>query len=148
MKTTTALIITALLESKSADACRLSPEVKDNGERTIYRMFYPGSRYMIDYAEDYFLEAWQQFDTDQDGAHFGVWINKKKLMTLCYCEGDFILVVCTTPAAFNAEIQEVITFYSEAPMFSTLNEYNVLTRYYQDRSKFFIDTNPPHEIKD
>jgi len=138
MKTTTALIVTALLQSKSADTCRLSPEVKD-AERTIYRMFYHGSRYMIDFAEDYFLEAWQQFDTDQDHSYFGVWINKKKLMTLCYCEGDIILVVCTTPAACNAEIKEMCSFYVNAPMFSTLNEYNVLTRYYQDRSKFFIE---------
>jgi len=59
-------------------------------------------------------------------------------MFLSYTEGDLSLVVCTTAAAYDTELEEMIGFCGEAPRFITCDESRTLTNYFQDRSKFFI----------
>ena len=85
-------------------------EVKDEN-RTIYRMFYPSSRYLVDTAPDF--KGWEQFDTHQDAPYFGVWNNKELKQSLCYAEGDWILVQCVTDESYQQEVNECIEFYNQ-----------------------------------
>ncbi len=103
-----ALIEKSSNESK-ADTHR-GPIVKDE-HRTIYGMFYPTERYIIDCAQDRNTDEWKQFDTWQDAPYFGVWTSRKLLCTLTYAEGDWSLVKCNNEAAFDMELNEIVDFY-------------------------------------
>ena len=99
-----------------------------HGPRATHKMFLEASRYVVDFAEDFFTEGWQQFDTDQDAHYFGIWINKRLKWTLSYMEGDWELVRCKTDESFNAEVNSLVEFFDEG------GERNGNF----DRSKFFI----------
>lgn len=88
------------------------PEQKGES-RTIYRSFWPTERYVVDCAPDFASGGWKQYDTPQDAPYFGCWFSKDKLASLCYAEGDWILVVCTTEEAFNEEVAEAEAFYEK-----------------------------------
>jgi hypothetical protein len=105
----------------------------------VHRSFYPSERYQIDFADDLTSEGWEQFDTDQDAPYFGVWLNRRKLLTLTYAEGDWTLVACPDAEHYNAEVASCIQFYGEGYMFKTLDESGV-TEYRQDRSRFLIQS--------
>lgn len=111
-------------------------EINDRGN-SIQRGFYPSGRYVVDFAEDYKDEGWQQFDTDQDAHYFGTWVNSKKFQNLAYCEGDWSLVTCEDVEHYNAEIKSMIDFYSEGRIARVIND-NGVTDFRQDRKKFFI----------
>lgn len=104
---------------------------------TIYDMFDSTERYVVDCAED-FSDGWQQFDTNQDAPYFGFWTNKSKRLTLCYCEGDWSLVVCQDDAHYDAEIRDAIEFYTAAPFATVINSSGGVTRYFEDQSQHFI----------
>ena len=106
----------ALIE-KSSKECQedqswRAPRIKDE-HRTIYGMFFPTERYIIDFAEDYHEGGWQQFDTYQDAPYFGVWNSEKLMMVLTYAEGDWSLVKCDNEAAYNKEMEDVENFYNK-----------------------------------
>src|SRR5438132_508470 len=82
----------------------------DGGDKQIRRAFLPSERYGVDFAEDFKAEGWEQFDTDQDAHYFGVWVNRGRLQTLTYAEGDWTLVTCSDREHYNAEISDAIKF--------------------------------------
>lgn len=94
-------------------------------------------RYCVDFADDFNREGWKQFDTDQDAAYFGVWVNPVKLLTLTYCEGDWTLVECPDVERYNREIQRMIDHYREGEIATVIDRWR-MTVYRQDRSSFLI----------
>ena len=79
----------------------------------VHRFFAATDRYLVDFAEDFTAEHWEQYDTDQDAHYFGVWVNPDSLRILSYAEGDWTLVTCLDSEAFNAEIEDMNAFYGE-----------------------------------
>ena len=115
-----------------------APFANMQGNQMI-RAFWPSERYVVDFAEDFKLEGWQQFDTDQDAHYFGVWVNPAKRLTLCYAEGDWTLVKCADRDSYNAEIQAALDFYGEGFEFKVVDvETGQVTEVRQDRSGFII----------
>jgi len=107
---------------------------------TVYRLFMPGQRYTVDFAEDFKAEGWQQFDTDQDAHYFGVWVNRPKRMTLTYAEGDWTLVECPTIETYRAEIEDACRFYGEGFICKAVDtDTRAVTTYVQDRVKLFLE---------
>jgi len=111
-------------------------ETNARGNR-VRRAFARTERYVIDAAEDFAAEGWEQFDTDQDAPYFGFWVNARRRETLTYAEGDWIHVACPTAASYNAEIADAIAFYAEGWTVKTLDRGG-LTTYVQDRSRFLL----------
>jgi hypothetical protein len=112
------------------------PETNKRGN-VVHRGFFSTERYIVDFADDFGSEGWQQFDTDQDAHYFGCWVNPVKFLTLTYAEGDWTLVECFDKDHYNAEIQDAINFYGEGFEFKTIDE-NGITEYRQDREKFLV----------
>jgi hypothetical protein len=110
----------------------------------VYRMYYDSERYVVDFADEFHNEGWLQFDTDQDAAYFGVWVNPKERCTLTYAEGDWTVVDCPTIESYNAEIRDMIRFYGEGFILkafdTTTGEMETVV---QDRSEFLI---PAQEV--
>lgn len=78
---------------------------------TVRGTHWSTDRYIVDFADDFKANGWQQFDTDQDAHYFGVWLNPRERVTLTYCEGDWSLVECPTDEHYRAEVARVIEFY-------------------------------------
>lgn len=104
----------------------------------IRRAFLPSERYRIDFAEEFKAEGWEQFDTDQDAAYFGVWVNRSRLQTLTYAEGDWTLVTCPDWDHYAAEVGSAIEFYGEGFIAKVLDDRGTKTTYCQDRSRFLL----------
>jgi hypothetical protein len=114
-------------------------ENPNNRGNAVYRAFRPAERYIIDFAPDFSSEGWLQFDTDQDAPYFGQWVNPKKFMTLCYCEGDWQLVTCLDKEHYNVEIRSAIEFYGEGEICTFIDpETKTSTIYKQDRQEFIV----------
>ena len=129
MNITTADLVKWLLDHKSW--------TNDRGN-LIYQAFLSDERYSVDFADDFKSEGWEQYDTDQDACYFGVWMNKSKLMTLTYAEGDWSLVVCSDTQHYNAEITDALAFYGEGRIAMTIDDDGTATEYKQDRAEFLI----------
>lgn len=109
---------------------------KEHGQK-VYRLFFPSERYVIDFADEFTADGWEQFDTDQDAPYFGVWVNRGRRHILTYAEGDWTLVVCPTTESYNAEIKEACDFYGKGFICKAIDhETGELTTYVQDRSRF------------
>lgn len=102
------------------------------------RLFCPAERYLIDFAEDFTAEGWQQFDTDQDAHYFGVWCNPQSFRTLTYAEGDWTLVECPDVEHYNAEMQDCINFYGEGRIALVIEQSGRTVEYRQDREEFIV----------
>jgi hypothetical protein len=120
--------------------------IKANGTQSqtgigsaIYRTFHPSERYMIDFADDFTAEGWEQFDTDQDAHYFGVWVNPKTRQVLTYAEGDWSLTESPDHQLYNAEIQRMIEFYGEGFICKAYGADGAI-EYRQDRSRFLIQS--------
>jgi hypothetical protein len=138
-KVTMAAVVNLLRTKGEKDS---KPNPRGN---TVYRMFLPEDRYVIDFADDFAVEGWQQFDTDQDASYFGVWVNKAKRLTLNYTEGDWVLVECPTEESYRAEIVGMCEFYGEGRIARVIDAgapagFNLgrVTDYVQDRAKLFL----------
>jgi len=110
--------------------------INEQGHRTR-KAFLDADRYLFDFNLD---GEWEQFDTEDDAAYFGVWLNKAKLRTLAYIEGDLIFTQCVDAAGYDAKISALCAFHQAAPAFVGIKPASV-TKYYQDRSALYI--NPP-----
>lgn len=75
--------------------------------------FKGGDRYAYDFR--ILKDGWQQYDTDQDASYFGCWVHLERRITLCYAEGDRIVVQCPTLESFRAELADMERFYGPAP---------------------------------
>ncbi len=96
-----------------------------------------GERYEVDFAPDFSSEGWEQYDTDQDAHYFGVWVNRSRMLTLTYAEGDTSMVVCPDWAHFEAEVRNMGKFYGEGFEFVAVDlEAKEATEYRQDRTRF------------
>lgn len=106
----------------------------------VRRAFLPTGRYRIDFADDFKSEGWEQFDTSQDAAYFGVWMNKRLQQTLTYAEGDWTLVICPDWDHYLSEVRSAIEFYEEGFVAKAIDvhhgRYVSTTTYKQDRMKF------------
>lgn len=111
-------------------------EQPNKNGNTVHRFWADAERYLVDFAGDFHEEHWEQYDTDQDAAYFGVWVNKHSLRILTYAEGDWTLVSCLDNDLYNAEIRSMNEFYGEGKIATTIGEDGV-TIYRQDREKFF-----------
>ena len=110
-------------------------EPNDRGN-TIYRLCHSSERYLIDFADNFTAEGWEQYDTDQDAPYFGVWLNRGSRTTLTYCEGDWCLVDCPTDQSYNLEVQNANEFYGEGRIALVIDQGGTSTEYRQDRSRF------------
>ena len=84
----------------------------------IHDMFLPSERYIIDFADDFKAEGWQQYDTSQDAHYFGVWVNLDKRIVLTYCEGDWSLLVCADNDHMRTALDDMAECYGDAPPFA------------------------------
>lgn len=109
------------------------PELNERGNR-VFRHFRPQrGRYYYDLRLKS-EQGWKQFDTEQDFNGFGVWVNERKRMTLCYCEGDVTLVTCPDLQHFKAELADAERFYGAPPPCAVgIDRDGTVTRYYDDR---------------
>ena len=118
---------------------RNDPKTESNQRGNLMTCaFWSAERYAVDFADDFTSEGWEQFDTDQDAAYFGVWVNRTKRLVLTYAEGDWYIVDCANDERYNAEIKSLIEFYSEGYEFKTIDRDGTPTTYCQDREKFYI----------
>lgn len=60
-------------------------------------------------------QGWEQWDTTQDASYFGCWIHTSERRTMCYVEGDRVLVQCPDEDSFAAELADMERFYGPAP---------------------------------
>lgn len=86
------------------------PEIN---ERSNYIDRY--SHHIDRYHYDNRLKGWKQYDTSQDAWYFGIWVNVEERKILTYCEGDVIIVTCTTEENYHAELMSMAEFYGPPP---------------------------------
>lgn len=110
-------------------------DINDRGN-AIHRFNASAQRYVIDFADDFKPDGWEQFDTDQDAGYFGVWVNRRQLLTLTYAEGDWSLVVCPDAEHYKAEVQSMIDFYGEGYVAKAIDADWQMTVFKQDRAGF------------
>lgn len=110
------------------------PDKTETGQ-DIWRTYWDRDRYMVDFADNFKAEGWQQYDTDQDAHYFGVWVNPDRLQTLTYAEGDWSLIQCDNQSAYQAELAGMAKFYgSPPPAFTVIDtETATITKHYQER---------------
>tara|TARA_A100001037_G_scaffold49895_1_gene41935 strand:+ start:244 stop:666 length:423 start_codon:yes stop_codon:yes gene_type:complete len=105
---------------------------------TVRRHFADVERYVVDFASDFRDEGWIQFDTDQDFAHFGVWVNPRLRLILTCCEGDWDIEECPTAEHYNDSIERISEHYGSAPAFTAIDtDSGSVTQVFQDRAECF-----------
>jgi hypothetical protein len=105
---------------------------------TVHRLHCDSERYLVDFADDFTAEHWQQYDTDQDAHYFGVWVNPHSLRILTYAEGDWTLVSCLDNKRYNAEITSMNEFYGNGRIALVIDSDGTTTEYQQNRNHFLI----------
>lgn len=112
---------------------------KNERGNQVYRISMGGDRYCVDFADDFFADGWQQFDTSQDASYFGVWVNPWRRLVLCYAEGDLTLTDCPDKDHYLAEIRSMIDFYEEGFIAYTFSaDGGGRTYYRQNREEMFL----------
>ena len=103
----------------------------------VRTLIHEVDRYIVDFAEDFTAEGWQQFDTDQDAAYFGVWINPRTFQVLQYAEGDWELIDCHDRDRYRGEVQRLIDFHAPGEICTVIDATTgAVTVVRQDRSAF------------
>lgn len=78
------------------------------------RDFLPeGDRYLFDFRICTAAKGWAQFDTRQDAAYYGNWINPTSLELMSYAEGDVTRHTCESPAEFVAQVRSLAAWHLE-----------------------------------
>jgi len=134
---------TTILISTIVKVLSKRTDVSVNGlGNTVYRDHgYDCERYIVDFADDFKSDGWQQFDTDQDAWYFGVWVNPRQLCTLTYAEGDFTLVTCPSTNQYRAQVESMIEFYGESKIATAIDADGTVPVYRQDRDEFLPSPN-------
>jgi hypothetical protein len=57
---------------------------------------------------------WERFDTVEDAADFGIWINLSQLRVIIFKKGEEILMVCKNWESFRAELTELRQLYKNS----------------------------------
>lgn len=79
-----------------------------------FRTFVPeGDRYMFDFNICTAAKGWAQFDTQQDAAYYGNWVNPTALEIMAYVEGDVIRHKCANGEEFAAEVRRMSQWHAE-----------------------------------
>ncbi len=93
-----------------------------------------GSRYVFDFNYLTRDEGWEQYDTDQDAAYFGIWVHEEDHKIITYAEGDLTEVICPDQESYAAELQSMNEFYGPAPpSYRVIDQDGSLTRIYVER---------------
>ncbi|WP_438404269.1 hypothetical protein [Aeromonas hydrophila] len=96
----------------------------------IDRGSHQADRYYYD--RTLLAQGWQQYDTEEDAWYFGIWINKEKLETFTYAEGDTSHVIAPNVEAFRAELTRLYRYHPQAPAFISIDpEAGVVTRHFE-----------------
>ena len=118
------------------------PEDEYRGDRETERgmsksRFLPSgefSRYFFDGVVCTPERGWEQFDTDQDFAHYGVWVNKSAMQVVTYAEGDVYFFQASGREAFAAEIADLCSFHKkQPPAYIAYGEDGTVTEFYDRR---------------
>lgn len=72
----------------------------------IIQDFAPADRYVYDFGLCSTKNGFAQVDTSQDASYYGTWASPKRMMTVCYAEGDVIISKCANPQEFIDEIRK------------------------------------------
>ncbi|MFB2832519.1 hypothetical protein ACE1BS_23555, partial [Aeromonas jandaei] len=81
-------------------------------------------------------QGWQQYDTEEDGWYFGIWIHTEKLETFTYAEGDTNHVIAPNVEAFRAELARLYQYHPQAPAFISIDpEAGVVTRHFEAKTE-------------
>ncbi|MFB2832698.1 hypothetical protein ACE1BS_24490, partial [Aeromonas jandaei] len=99
---------------KALKAGRIQLELTVTGCR-IDRGNHQADRYYYD--RTLLTQGWQQYDTEEDGWYFGIWIHTEKLETFTYAEGDTNHVIAPNVEAFRAELARLYQYHPQAPAF-------------------------------
>lgn len=72
-------------------------------------------RYAFDFGPCAPGSGWAQYDTDQDAAHFGIWVHVEQRRVTTFAEGDITIIDCPTAESFAAELASMAEFYGPPP---------------------------------
>jgi len=79
-------------------------------------------------------KGWEQWDTDQDSAWFGVWVNISKLTVVTFAEGDLTTEVYNSQEAMKRGFKHMVSFYGPPPVVvTTINTDGTVTHFSADR---------------
>ncbi len=107
------------------DQCRLN----ERGDAVV-GWHVGGSRFRFDFVVCSPKKGWVQYDTDQDGAHFGVWGNVEQRTIITFAEGDFTRVLCVTTDTLERELVSMEESYGPPPpAFRGFDMAGVITNY-------------------
>lgn len=117
------------------DAARAWPAT-EHEDRATRRHFASTGRYVVDFAPGFTSSSWVQFDTPDDAAYFGLWVDPVRWLTLCYTEGDWTFCEFSSAEAYNARIRALCEFH-EPTRYALAIDKDGATAYYQDRVELF-----------
>jgi hypothetical protein len=86
-------------------------ELNKRGNR-VERYFFPVDRTYFDNKQKA-LDGWEQYETDMDAWHFGIWTNASRRQIVTFNRGDITRVYCSTVKSFRAEIDALDEKYRE-----------------------------------
>jgi hypothetical protein len=116
---------------KAHKAGRIPLELTVTGCR-IDRRSHQTDRYYYD--RTLLAQGWQQYDTEEDGWYFGIWINTEKLETFTYAEGDTCHVIAPNVEPFRAELALLYQHHPQAPTFISIDpEAGVVTHHFETK---------------
>ncbi len=92
------------------------------------------SRYFFDAVVCTPGRGWEQFDTDQDFAHYGVWVNRTAMQVVTFAEGDVYFFQASSPEGFAGEIADLCSFHKKRPpAYIAYGEDGTVTEFYDRR---------------
>ena len=92
------------------------------------------SRYFFDVIVCSPERGWEQFDTDQDFAYYGVWVNRSAMQVVTYAEGDLHFFQASSREGFAGEILDLCEFHKkQPPAFIAYSEDGTKTEFYDRR---------------
>lgn len=114
-----------------------APCLSNTGCLILTRFFDGRDRYHYDAT---LLQlGYRQYDTDQDGWYFGVWVHLEWRMVVNWVEGEEVITVAGDHESFVAELRSMGEFYGATPAhIRAFHDDGTVTHY--------IDTRPGAEL--
>jgi hypothetical protein len=134
--------MTTFVGAITSEAAILDPDLTASGKAgcEVRTIIHEVDRYVVDFATDFQSEGWRQFDTDQDAAYFGVWLNPRTFQVLQYAEGDWQLIDCHDRDRYRGEVERLIDFYRPCRSATVIDATTgAVTVINQDRSAFLSE---------